>query len=88
MYKSLYKKVAPNRSKKYLPAKANFEYNTIMKNHNVQIKLCKKNHRVQSKTSNFSFLMELRFETKIDCFVTKLCTFAFSYSSAHSLNLQ
>ena len=32
--------------------------------------------------------MEFRFETKIGCFVTRICTFARSYSSTYFLNIQ
>ena len=55
-----------------------------LENRIVQIKLCKENHQVQSKT----FSMEFRFETKLGCFVTRYRTFAHCYSSTHFLNLQ
>ena len=32
--------------------------------------------------------MEFRFETKIGCFVTRICTFAHSYSLTHFTNIQ
>ena len=54
----------------------------------VLFKLCKENQRVQSKILEVSFPIEFRFETKIGCFVTRLYTFAHSYSSLHFLNLQ
>ena len=54
----------------------------------IQIKLCKENHRVQSKILDLVFSMEFRFETKLGCFVTRYIAFAHSYSSTHFLNLQ
>ena len=59
-----------------------------MKSHIVLFKLCKGNHQKQSKISDVSFSIEFRFETKIGCFVTRLCTFAHSCSSKYFLNLQ
>ena len=66
-----------------------FEYlrTQTLKNRIVQIKLCKENHRVESKVSNVSFSMESRFQIKVCCFVIKLCTFAHSYSTTHFLIL-
>ena len=51
-----------------------------MKSCIVLFKLCKENYRVQSKILDVSFSIEFRFETKIGCFVTRLCAFAHSYS--------
>ena len=51
-----------------------------MKSCIVLLKLCKENDGVQSKISGISFSIEFRFETKIGCFVTRLCAFAHSYS--------
>ena len=39
---------------------------------------------MQSKISDVSFSIEFRFETKIGCFVTRLCAFAHSYSFTFS----
>ena len=58
-----------------------------LKNRVVQIKLCKENHRVQSKISNVAFSMESRFQIKVCCFVIRLCTFAHSYSTKNFLIL-
>ena len=58
-----------------------------LKNRVVQIKLCKENHRVQSKISNVSFSMESRFQIKVCCFVIRLCIFAHSYSTTNFLIL-
>ena len=55
-----------------------------MKSCIVLLKLCKENHAVQSKISGISFSTEFRFETKIGCFVTRLCAFAHSYSFTFS----
>ena len=44
-------------------------------------KFCKENHRGQSKSFDVSFSIEFSFETKIGCFVTRICTFAHSYFS-------
>ena len=46
-----------------------------MKSPIVLLKLCKENHRVQSKILNVSFSTDFRFETKIGYFVTKVCTY-------------
>ena len=51
-----------------------------MKSRFVLFKLCKENHRVQSKISDVSFSIEFPFETEIGCFVTRLCTFAHIFS--------
>ena len=44
-----------------------------------KIKLCKENHRVQSKILDISFSTEFGFETNIGCFVTRFCIFAHIY---------
>ena len=59
-----------------------------LKSRAVLFKLCKENPWVQSKILDVSYSIEFRFETKIGCFVTKLCIFAYSSSPTYFLNLQ
>ena len=77
--KCSFQKTFPNSS--YLRKKT-------LKSRTVLLKLCKENNRVQSKILDVFFSIEFRFETKIGCFVTRLYTFAHSYSSKYFLNLQ
>ena len=83
-------KVCMKSSFKLIEKKApKFKYlgTQTLKNRVVQIKLCKENHRVQSKISNVAFSMESRFQIKVCCFVIRLCTFAHSYSTKNFLIL-
>ena len=64
-YKSL-KEKQPN---------CNYLRKQTLKSRIVLFKLCKENHRVQSKILDVLFSIESSFETEIGCFVTRLRTF-------------
>ena len=73
--------------KKWLPSSNSVRKQTL-ESRIIQIKLCKENHRVQSKVLDLAFWTKFRFETKLGCFVTRYCAFAHCYLSTHFLNLQ
>ena len=62
-YKSLQEKQLLTGRKKQFP-NSNYLRKQTLKSRIVLFKLCKENHRVQSKISDVSFSIEFRFETK------------------------